>query len=408
MTSGIILLLLLPLAAASGWYYAVRQRKTQETTTTIDPEYLRGLNYLVDDNADKAIEVFVKLLQVDNSTIETHLALGNLFRRQGEVDRALRIHQNLFARPNLEPIHRNKACYELGSDYMRAGMLDRAEGLFRELADKGIFLDKTLPGLVSIYEQERDWQQAIETSRRLEPVQGHSLRPITAQYYCEMAEDARRGGQDEQECLKLLRQALTEHPDCVRASLMEGALHEKAGRTQEAIQAYRRIIKQDSDFISEILEPLERCYSSLYERAKWREDLEQMIRAYDGAAPRIALAAALLRDGQEKAGMDYLASYLKDRPSWIGFYHLLDMASSSSAGALSGPLEGVRSTLHHLIEVSARYHCSSCGFEGRSLHWQCPRCKHWNTLSPLKDIVPMPSDHTYVRRSELKPIQRSH
>ena len=314
-----IILLLLPLAAASGWYLATKQQKSQASTTAINPDYLRGLSYLVDEDADKAIEVFVKLLQVDNSTVETHLALGNLFRRQGEVDRALRIHQNLVARPNLEPIYRNRASYELGSDYLRAGVLDRAEHMFKELTDKGIFLEKTLPGLVSIYEQERDWGQAIATSRQLESVQGHSLRPITAQYYCEMSEDARRMKKDNAEVLKLLKSALSEHRECVRASLLEGALEEKSGRFREAIHAYKRVLKQDPDFLTEILEPLERCYLALDEADKWRSELEIMINRYEGAAPRIALARVLLKNNQGNMAMDTLAAYLQDNPNWLGF-----------------------------------------------------------------------------------------
>lgn len=393
-----IVLLLLPLAAASGWYLAYKQRKPVEASTAINPDYLRGLSYLVDEDADKAIEVFVRLLQVDNSTVETHLALGNLFRRQGEVDRALRIHQNLVARPNLEPIHRNRACYELGSDYLRAGVLDRAEQMFKDLADRGIFLDKTLTGLISIYEQERDWQQAIETSRKLEPIQGHGLRPITAQYYCEMAEDARRQGQDAMQVQQLIKRALSEHRECVRASLMQGALEEKQGHYREAIHAYKRVLKQDPEFITEILEPLARCYAALNEQRQWRSELESIIRKTEGAAPRIALARLLNAEGQAKMAMDSLSSFLQDQPNWLAFYHLLDMVSESSDEGLSGPFEGVRSTLKHMIAVSGLYHCANCGFEGRSLHWQCPRCKHWNTMTPLKDIVPMPSDHTYVQR----------
>lgn len=389
-----LLLLLLPLAALTGWYVGYRQKTPQETQT-LNPEYLKGLSYLVDEDADKAIEVFVKLLQVDNSTVETHLALGNLFRRQGEVDRALKIHQNLIARPNLEPIHRNRASYELGSDYLRAGVLDRAEQMFQGLAEKGIFLDKTLPGLVSIYEQERDWDKAIEASRRLEAVQGHSLRPITAQYYCEKAEDARRKG-DSVQYRALLKQALGEHRECVRASLMEGAFEEKAGNHEAALRAYHRVLRQDADFVTEILQPLERCYQALGRIAQWKEELELIVQQYDGVSARIALSRVLAAEGKPRTAIDYLSGYLQDHPNWLGFYHLLELAQSAFEEGLSGPLEGVRSTLKHMIAVSGLYHCSNCGFEGRSLHWQCPRCKHWNSLMPLKDIVPMPSDRTYV------------
>ena len=268
--------------------------------------------------------------------------------------------------------------------------------MFLGLAEKGIFQEKTLSGLVNIYEQERDWQKAIDTSRKLEAVQGHSLRPISAQYYCEMAEDARRSGQPESVYRKLLSKALAEHKECVRASMLEGALEEKAGNIPAAIKAYQRVFKQDEDFVPEVLESLERCYESLGETQQWRRELEQIVRQHESMAPKIALAKVLAKTGEEKAAIEYLASTLQAQPNWIGFYNLLELASFGTDEGITGPLEGVRSTLKQMIAVSGLYHCSSCGYEGRILYWQCPRCKHWNTLSPLKDVVPMPSGHTFV------------
>mgnify|MGYP001440072004 FL=1 len=190
-----VLLALLPLAAASGWYVRGRADRGDEPMPPVNADYLRGISQLVNEDADQAIATFVRVLEVDNDTAETHLALGNLFRRQGEVDRALRMHQNLVARPNLKAIHRNQARYELAQDYLRAGVLDRAEGLFRELADQNLFLERSLSGLIAIYEQERDWDQSIATTRRLETVRGTSMRPVIAQYFCELAEQARSAGQ---------------------------------------------------------------------------------------------------------------------------------------------------------------------------------------------------------------------
>ncbi len=382
----IILLLLLPLAAASGWYVARRRERFGEGSRTLSADYLRGLNHLVNEDADKAIEVFVKLLEVDNETAEVHLALGNLFRRQGEVDRALRIHQNLVARPNLKTQHRNQACYELAQDYLRAGVLDRAESLFTGLAEQGIFQERALAGLVSIYEQGRDWHQAIDTTRKLESVVGHSLRPVIAHYLCELAEIERRR-RNSTKAQEYLKQALAEHKDCVRASLLQGSLLEAAGDYGQAIEAYQRVPRQDLELAGEALEPLERCYAAGQDLEGWRQFLESLIQRFDGIAPRIAMARLLVREGKEPAAIEYLSMALKQRPNWLGFHTLLGLVYPQAQAEPTGALEGLKASLKRMIELGARYRCGHCGFDGRNLHWQCPRCKQWNTLAPLPDLA---------------------
>lgn len=390
-------LLLLPVAALTGWLIGRRSAFAQgKQPISVNPDYLRGLRYLVNEDADKAIEVFTRLMEVDNETVETHLALGDLFRRQGEVDRALKIHQNLVARPNLSAKHRNQACYELARDYLRAGVLDRAENLYRDLVEQGIYLERGLSGLVSIYEQERDWERAIETSRRLEAVQGHNLRPVIAQYLCEMADTALRSKEHEQ-ALILLRRARTEHPECVRASIMEGRIEEQNGNIARAIKAYQRVGRQDIEFIAEVLEPLERCYQQQGDEAGWHSQLEHFMKRYEGSAPRVALARQLVRDGRQREAVDVLANYLDKQPSWTGFHHLLELQHSSAGEALSGSAEALRKALQQMIAASPHYHCSSCGFEGHQLHWQCPRCKHWNSLAPVKDVIPISPDAAFVQ-----------
>lgn len=381
-----LLLLLLPLAAASGWYVARRRPSQGEDSRTLSADYLRGLNHLVNEDADKAIEVFVKLLEVDNETAEVHLALGNLFRRQGEVDRALRIHQNLVARPNLKTQHRNQACYELAQDYLRAGVLDRAESLFTGLAEQGIFQERALAGLISIYEQGRDWHQAIDTTRKLESVVGHSLRPVIAHYQCELAEVERRR-RNTARAQDYLKQALAEHRDCVRANLLQGAALEAAGDHAQAIEAYQRVTRQDLNFASEILEPLERCYAARQDLEGWRHFLESLIERFDGIAPCIAMARLLVREGREPAAIEYLSAALKRRPNWLGFHTLLGLVYPQPQTEPTGALEGLKASLKRMIDVSSRYRCGNCGFDGRNLHWQCPRCKHWSTLAPLPDLV---------------------
>lgn len=383
----LLVLFLLPVAAASGWYLRGRVQAPEEAPPSVHPDYLRGISHLVNEDSDKAIEVFVRLLEVDNETVETHLALGNLFRRQGEVDRALRVHQNLIARPTLKPIHRNQARFELAQDYLRAGVLDRSENLFRELVEQGMFLERALSGLVTIYEQERDWEQAIATTRTLESVRGHSLRPVIAQYYCELAEQA-RAGQDLEAAQKMLKAARSEFKDCVRASLLQGEMAEAREDWRAAIKAYKQVMKQDVEFATEILQPLERCYAALDDPGGYQRFLEDMIKRYQGAAPHVALAQLLQRQDDNLGAIMHLSEYVQETPNWIGFYYLLELTWAQAQDGLSGPLDSLRATLRQVIDQQATYLCGQCGFSGRYRHWQCPGCKQWNSVAPVRDVRP--------------------
>jgi lipopolysaccharide biosynthesis regulator YciM len=384
---GSLTLLLLPVAAATGWYLARRAgRLSAGKEHAVNAGYLQGLGHLVNDDADKAIEVFTRLLEVDHDTVEIHLALGNLFRRQGEVDRALRIHQNLVARPHLSDQHRNQARHELARDYLRAGMLDRAEDLYLELARQPRFRAQALSSLVGIYEQERDWARAIEATRELEAVRGHSLRPVIAQYLCELADEARRG-RDLRRAVSLLQEAHAEYPESVRTSLMLGAIEEEQGNPENAVRAYRRVVEQDIEFAGEVIAPLARCYERLSRPGAMREFLEQVTARHDGPAPRIAMARMLAAQGQTGQAVEYLAQALHAHPSWLGLEALLQLAPAVS-DPLQPSLDSLRTALKHVTEASPRYQCSHCGFHARTLYWQCPGCRQWNSVIPLKDVIP--------------------
>lgn len=387
LDAGWLLLLLLPVAAASGWYLRGRVLAPEEKPATVHPDYLRGISYLVDEDADRAIEVFVRLLEVDNETVETHLALGNLFRKQGEVDRALRLHQNLVARPNLKPIHRNQARFELAQDYLRAGVLDRAEDLFKELAEQGMFLERALSGLVTIHESGRDWDSAIETTRRLETVRGHSLRPVIAQYYCEMAEQARDRG-DGDEARRLARAALSEFRECVRASIILGHMAMAEEQYDAAIKDFSRVLKQDIDFVPEILGPLQQCHAARDDLKGFRKLLRDIIRKYPGSAPQVALADLMVQGREVDEAIEHLSGFVQDTPNWVGFYHLLKLTAEQSDLPLSGPMQSLHAALKQIIDQQPTYLCGHCGFSGHYRHWQCPSCKLWNSIIPVRDIKP--------------------
>jgi lipopolysaccharide biosynthesis regulator YciM len=378
--------LMLPLGAALGWYLARRWPRPHEQDTRGSSEYLTGLTHLVNQDPDQAIAAFVKAVEVDDETVELHLTLGSLFRKRGEVDRALRIHENLLARPNLKPLYRNQARFELAQDFSAAGVIDRAEALFKELVAQGMFLQPSLEHLLALYEQIREWRQALEAARQLEAVKSSSLRPLIGQYYCELAEAA-RGRKDPPEALRLAGRALAEHAECVRASLLQGALHEGGGDLAAAILSYRRVPEQDPRFIGEVLEPLRRCYEGRRNRAGYAAFLEEAEELWKH--PAVVVARAQLMHDEHIDPSVYLIERLQQRPHWRGLDLLLRASAGRTAGA-APLLEGLRQAMVKVLERRPVYQCLHCGLTPTLLFWQCPTCKHWTTVVPLDEFAAVP------------------
>lgn len=382
--------LLLPVAAFSGWYFGRREPLSTATALRehkqqIASDYFKGLNYLLHDRPDKAIEVFVRVLEVEADTIETHLALGNLFRRRGEVDRAIRIHQNLVARTSLDLPQRGQALLELGLDYMRSGLFDRAESLFLELLDLGLFQGAALRHLLDIYQQERDWSKALEFSARLESVNGDNLSAERAQFLCEQAQLA-LDAQQRSEARDLLERALSADRRCVRASLMLAALAIGQREFERAIQALKRVEHLDPELVGETLQPLERCYRELGRMQEFRDYLERLAGQRIATSPMLAVAALVdEHDGVEEAKR-YVVQELKIRPTLKGIERLIDYALRGERGESHEDLQILRETAQRLIATKAAYQCGQCGFSGRSLYWQCPSCKSWNKIKPILGI----------------------
>ena len=378
--------LMLPLGAALGWTLARHWPRPREQAHKGSTEYLTGLTHLVNQDADQAIAAFVKAIEVDDETVELHLTLGGLFRKRGEVDRALRIHENVLARPDLKPEYQNQARFELAQDFQQAGVMDRAEGLFKELVGQGMFLQPSLEHLMTLYEQSRDWRQAIETARQLQAVKSVSLRPLIAQYYCERSEESRKD-KDLAEALRLTGRALTEHADCVRASLLQGALHEASGDPAAALKSYRRVPEQDARFVGEALMPIQRCFEAQGELSGYRQFLEDAEQFWPH--PSVVLARAKLMQSEKQDSAGYLAAHLQRQPQWQGLDLLLE-----SVAPLAGPaaplLDGLRKAMRQYMEKRPRYHCQHCGFQPGLLFWQCPRCKQWTTIIPLDELASSP------------------
>jgi len=381
------LFLLLPVAALSGWLIGrrERQRKNPGGFGEIPLGYIRGLNYLLNEQPDKAIDVFIQLLDVNSDTVETHLALGSLFRRRGEVDRAIRIHQNLIARPTLNAEQRMHALNELGQDYMRAGLLDRAEALFSELIETGPHTITALQQLIDIYQQEKDWEKAIESARKLGVKKGASQENVIAHYYCELAEQELRANETHK-ALKFVKKALNTDHSCARASILEGDIEHQLGDLKAAIRAYRRVEDQDGDYIPEILESLTACYRELNRTDEMITYLREILGRQGGISVMLTLAELLREREGDQVAAEFIAQQLQARPSVRGMDRLIDLALILIKGPAQEKLEVLKNVTTQLLVNNPVYKCEICGFSGKTLHWQCPGCKSWNTVKPIQGV----------------------
>jgi lipopolysaccharide biosynthesis regulator YciM len=325
------------------------------------------------------------MLEVDADTVETHLALGNLFRRRGEVDRAIRLHQNIIAREQLSADERGEALLELGQDYMRAGLLDRAEGLFRELAEEGQFRDRALRRLTEIYQQEKDWDKAVEAARELEAATGKPRGAIISHYYCEQAEENTRQGNMEG-ALRCIHRALDVSSQCVRASLVEGDLLQRNSDYRGAVRAYKRVEQQSPDYLPEVIEPLGHCYRALGRGGEMVEYLDYVMERYGGITATLARAEVKGREEGEKEAIAFLTEQMRRRPSVRGLHQLIHLALNHVDGRAREYLLILRDLTEKLLEDRPVYACDHCGFSGKSLHWQCPSCKYWGTVKPIQGV----------------------
>ncbi len=388
MSSTTILFLLLPVAAASGWYLGRRQQRRRGSgeSYTLPPDYFRGLSYLLDEQHDKAIDIFIRMLEEDSETVELHMAVGNLFRNRGEVERAIRIHQNLVDRTTLSDEQRVQAMFELGKDYMRAGLLDGAENLFQELVEKGEYLNASLYNLIDIFQQEKDWQKAIDAGFRLERAGAENVRPMIAQHYCELAEEALRKG-DSRQAQQMLNHARATWPQCVRANMIGGSMEMEAGRYQQALDIFQRIEQQDADYLPEVIPKMQECCRQLGRPQQMLGYLQGVVERHGGLGNMLAQAEMICaRDGGEAAATALLG-YLRRHPSLRGVERLTELVSRCDDGADRRLAGDIREILNQLVQGEPDYLCHNCGFQGRVLHWHCPGCKSWGSVKPMHGVV---------------------
>ena len=375
--------LLLPLAALTGWVVGRRggQRHGDTQVSRLSSTYFRGLNYLLNEQPDKAIELFLHIAELDKETFETQVALGHLFRRRGEVDRAIRLHQGLVQRNDLSDQQRVLALLALGEDYMKSGLLDRAETVFTDLARIDERAPQALKHLLGIYQAERDWERAIDNATRYEEVTGEPMGKLVAQFECELAERHRANGELDAARAAIAR-AYQADAGSVRAGILEGRIEAGAGNPDAAIRAYERAARHDPDYLPEFLPSLLSCYGEVGDTAGARAFLAEMSEHYRGIAPVLALTGLIEAQEGAQAARDYLGRQLKDRPSVRGEAALIDLTLAVGADS-TATLHDLKHITDQLLVRNPSYRCTRCGFGARTHHWQCPSCKEWGTVKPL-------------------------
>lgn len=386
------LLLLLPAAALSGYLAAVRgkPRGAGGGRRELPDAYLRGLNFLLNEEPDKAIEVFIHAISVDSDTVEMHLALGNLFRRRGEVERATRIHRNLVARAGLDRRQRAEALFELGQDYFKAGLLDRAESLFLELIRCGRHVERAQRYLLQVYELEKEWGKAIAAAHGLARRSGADCNAVTAQYHCEIAETALTDG-DYETARRNAARAVDADRSCVRATMQLGRIEAALGRHRQAIRIWRRIEEQDARFIGEAANLVASSYEIINDGKGLDEYLHNAVEKHGHIRLVLALVARLEKQAGHRQAGEFLTGWLRRKPSLEGLRRLLEFRVRDASGDNRGDLELLRTLIERTVEKERNYECRNCGFTARFLHWQCPGCKNWNTFLPPSPGVPTPT-----------------
>lgn len=384
----LLFLLLFMVALGIGWFLGRREAirvgvMLAPHASAIDKQYFIGLNYLLNEQPDEAIETFIRALEVNPETVETHIAIGKLFCQRGDVERAIKVHQNLLARPSLTPSQADRVQFELARDYLAVGLHHRAERLLNELVESSATLRaEALADLVRIYERERDWQQAVEVGRRLVR-ERDSFAGTLAHYHCELAKEAVARGEAVQARRHLL-DALDCQRENVRAMLMLAELEAGQGRDAEVRKWLRRLATHAPDFVPQALPLLHQLASrGALDLLAYLDDVLDNTQSPMMATVLAKAEQLNKRDGM-RAASELVLAYLQQQPSLSGLLYLIDLHKDSVEPRGYANLMILRGLIEALLVDKHKYRCQACGFSGKQLHWQCPTCHGWSTIRPLK------------------------
>ncbi|MFZ6726965.1 lipopolysaccharide assembly protein LapB [Undibacterium sp. MH2W] len=376
-------LLGVPLFFTLGWMAArVDIRQLLSESRSLPNGYFKGLNFLLNEQPDKAIDAFIEIVRLDPESVELHFALGNLFRRRGETERAIRVHQNLLARPDLPLEQKTKARFELGQDYLKAGLLDRAEETFTVLLS-GPYEAQARRALLEIYQREKEWARAIDAAHALQEAGAGGRQKEIAQFYCEIAQDELVHTNAEA-ALAMLDKALATDRHNVRATILSGDVHQANGDTEKAVLTWRRVEQQSVPHVALVAQRLMDGYRKL-ERPQ--EGLN-LLKNYLAEAPSIDLLEVVFKATLEldsvAAANQLVRDELRRTPTLLGLDKLLDARMIDAPPEVRPELAIVKNLVHGYAQKLARYQCSHCGFKARQFYWHCPGCSRWETYPPRR------------------------
>ncbi len=376
-------LLAIPFFFGLGWIAArVDIRQLLSESRTLPRAYFRGLNHLLNDKPDKAIDAFIEIVTLDPETADMHFALGNLFRRRGEIERAIRVHQNLLARPDLPLEQRTQAQYELGMDYLKAGLLDRAEETFNGLVESSYSV-QARRALLEIYQREKEWSRAIDAATGLQSSGAGARQKEIAQFYCELAQDALVRN-DNGDALALLDKALHADRNSVRATMLLGDALLAQGDVEGALTVWKRVEHQSVPHVALVAGRL----MDGYRRVGRPQEGVKLLRSYLTEASSIDLIEVLFKAVIELDGVDaahqLVVDELRRNPTLLGLDKLLEARLMDAPAHVWEELSMVKNLIHGYTAKLARYQCGHCGFKARQYYWQCPGCSQWETYPPRR------------------------
>ena len=373
-----------PLFFGLGWLAARIDLKYLLTESrTLPASYFKGLNFLLNEQPDKAIEAFIEVARADQQTVELHFALGSLFRRRGEIERAIRMHQNLVNRIDLSHEQKTQALFELAQDFLKGGLLDRAEEIFADLR-KSHYQESALQSLLHIYVVEKDWFKAIGVAQELEKLSTESFQKEIANYYCELAAFERAHSRPEK-ANEFLEQALNANRKCVRANLVLGEWAAREGDHAQAVEIWKRIEGQNPAYLFLVADKLLESYRAL---GKTHEGLN-LLRGFQERYPALDLLNAAFQASLETEGVETAYRLVRDdlrrNPSLLGLDKFLEAQEIDSPPEKRADLQLIKNLVQSYARRLANYQCETCGFKAKQFYWHCPACGGWETYPPRRN-----------------------
>ena len=391
-------LLLLPVMFGIGWLASrwdlrlenrmdERERIRQQRST------FKGLSLLLNEQPDQAIETLVKIAQLDPETVELHFSLGNLFRRRGETERAIKVHQHLANRDDLKPRDRDHAAYELGRDFLRAGLLDRAEASLNRVGD-GKYAIPSKESLLEMYQVERDWKKAIIAAHELATLQGKSHQTEIAQFHCELGQDALRR-KDLTEAEQSIQRALQAVPNHARALILQGDYFMAIERPAQAIEVWSMIADLHPAYMHLLADRWMLAHTELGRADEGLDRLCELLKTQASGELLDITHNQLTKIRGPQAANVMLSEVIQHSPSLSALSKLAETRLAIEANGAHPErvieLQSILNILRQRTTSLARYTCGNCGFRARRFYWQCPGCNNWEAYSPRRSEGAAPS-----------------